>query len=42
MKQVNVNFQTHRKTVYFSYELVYNIKVSLPLSDSMGSGVLDD
>ena len=41
MKQ-NVKLINHRKTLYFSYELVYNIKVSLPLFDSVGSEVLYD
>lgn len=41
MKQ-NVKLTNRKKTVYFSYDLVYNIKVSLPLSDSTGSGVSDD
>lgn len=41
MKQ-NVKLINYKKTVYISYELVYNIQVSLPLSDSVGSGVLYD
>ncbi len=41
MKQ-NVKLINHKKAVYFPYDLVYNIKVSLPLSDSVGSEVLDD
>lgn len=41
MKQ-NVRLITHKKAVYFHYDLVYNIKVSLPLSDSVGSEELDD
>ena len=42
MKQIYVKFKTHKKAVYISYELVYNIKVSLQLLDSVGSEVLDD
>lgn len=41
MKQ-NVKLINHKKAVYFLYDLVYNQKVSLPLSDSVGSEVLDD
>ncbi len=38
----NVKLINHKKAVYFHYNLVYNIKVSLPLSDSVGSEVLYD
>ncbi len=41
MKQ-NIKFINHKKTVYFLYDSVYNKKVSLPLSDSVGGEVLDD
>lgn len=41
MKQ-NVKLINHKIAVYFLCDLVYNKKVSLPLSDSVGSEVLDD
>ena len=41
MKQ-NVKRINHKKAMYFLYDLVYNKKVSLPLSDSVGSEVLND
>lgn len=41
MKQ-NIKLINYKKAVYFSYDLVYNIKVLLPLSDTVGSEVLYD
>lgn len=41
MKQININI-IRKKAVYFSYELVYNTKVSLRLPNRAGSEVLDD
>lgn len=41
MKQ-NVKLLNHKKTVYYLYDLVYNKKVSLLMSDNVGSEVLDD
>ena len=41
MKQINIKFKNHKKSVYNSYELVYNKKVSLHLCFSVESEALD-
>ena len=42
MKQINIKSKNNKKSVYNSYELVYNIKVSLHMCSSVESEVLDD
>lgn len=42
MNKITVYFIKRKKTVYFLYVLIYNKKVSLPLSVGIGSEVSDD
>ena len=40
--EITVYLKKRKKTVYFLYDLIYNKKVSLPLSVGIGSEVSDD
>lgn len=40
--EITVYLKKRKKKVYFLYVLIYNKKVSLPLSVSIGSGVSDN
>ena len=41
MRQINIKYKIYNDAVYISYELVYNIKVSLHMCSSAESEALD-
>ena len=41
MKQINTNYKIYKNAVYISYEMVYNVKVSLHMCSYTESEALN-